>query len=249
MNALTSYLLFSLFLIALTPKAAHGQRARVSNVRVELDATRAKILYDVADNLPTDSIFINVESSGRGRLNARTVTGDAGKGVTPGHNKTIYWDYRLDGITITDKEQIRITVSVDRVRAGGGPANALVSVLLPGVGNILVQPNRQIGLRPLITVGYAGLLTYGLIQRGRSNRQYERYTAQLSALEAEPFYQESARLRRHYLVSTRAAAAVLVADVVYTFLKGRRNRQPREKPQVVLNYLGHTAVAGVQFTF
>lgn len=250
MNPFVTYLFrISVFLTMLSPGLASGQKPRVSNVRLELDATRAKIIYDLADNLPSDSIYIQVEQSGSRRLNAKTVTGDIGKGIPAGKNKTAYWDYRLDGLTLTETDKIRAEVILVSERLPGGPANALLSVLLPGLGNIMVQPAHKPGLRPLISVGYGSLLTYGLIQKSRANQQYKLYQNQLTAEDAEPYYQESARLRHHYLITTRAAAAVLVADVIYTFLKGRRNLQQGSVKRVAVNYVGKTPTIGIQLTF
>ncbi|GAA4403120.1 hypothetical protein GCM10023187_18880 [Nibrella viscosa] len=250
MKAVATYLIGLIGLLAvLAPARCLGQKAPIANVRVEWDATRAKIMYDLADNVPADSIYIQVESRSKGLLAARTVSGDIGRGVMPGQNKTVYWDYPLDRVVIGDKDQLRAEVFVKSPATGGGPANALASLLVPGLGNVLVQPNRQIGLRPLITAGYGGLLAYGLIQRSRANRQYSLYESQLTAEDAEPFYQESARLRHHYLITTRAAAAVLVADVVYTFFRGRSNLKQQVPKRVVFHYLDETPIVGVQFTF
>lgn len=198
----------------------------VSNVRVDVDSQRVKIQYDAVGLAARDSVFVRVETP-RGPLPAATVTGDAGRGVTPGVNKTIYWDYRLDGVAIDDS--IRVTVLVKRpatpvgrvATVGGGPANALLSALLPGVGTVFVQPNRKIGARPLISVAYVGLLAYGLGQRGRSREAYARYETGF----AETDYQDANQRHHRYLLATRAAAVLWLSDVAYTFWKGRKNER------------------------
>ena len=203
----------------------------VSNVRVDVDTQRVKIQYDAVGLTAPDSVSIRVEKPG-GIWPARTVTGDVGRGVAPGLNKTIFWDYRLDGVQIADS--IRVTVLVKRLAppvrraaGSGGPANALLSALLPGVGTIFVQPNRKIGARPLISVGYVGLLAYGFSQRSRSRAAYDRYETGL----AETDYQDANQRHHRYLVATRAAAVLWLSDVAYTFFKGRKNERERRLSQ------------------
>ncbi|QIP16290.1 hypothetical protein G8759_28435 [Spirosoma aureum] len=226
--------------------------ATVSGIRLSLDSERVKVLYDVSGITSRDSIYLQVESRTRGLLNASTVTGDVGKGVLPGKNKVIYWDYRLDGLTIDDA--IRATVLVkqppkpaQQKAIGGGPANALISVLAPGVGTIFVQPNHRIGLRPLITGAYVGLLVYGFWQNSRSKQQYDLYASQLN----ESDYTEANRLHHNYLVATRLALALLITDVAYTFLKGRKNVRQKQgtSQRVVFNYVGNSPTIGVQVHF
>ncbi|MBO0935275.1 hypothetical protein J2I47_01815 [Fibrella sp. HMF5335] len=200
----------------------------VSNVRVDLDTNRVKVLYDATGMTPHDSVYIQVESRERGLLHAVTVTGDVGTEVLSGRNKTIYWDYRLDGIHLDDA--IRVTVLVkqpgqlvskEQVTVGGGPTNALLSVLAPGVGTIFVQPNRKIGLRPLLTGAYVGLWIYGLARKSQSTDRYDLYTRQLNWAD----YTEANQLHHQYLVASWAAVALLLTDVTYTFLRGRKNEQ------------------------
>jgi hypothetical protein len=208
-----------------------------------------------------------VESRSRGALNPKTITGDIGKAVQPGPNKTIYWNYALDGERL---DEIRVTVNVQQAAesskpiadkgpqepsgktkiAPGGPQYALLSALAPGVGNILVQPNRKIGLRPLITVSYVGLLAYGLAQKSQSRKQYDLYEAQLNEQDAQPYYDAANRYHQRYFLATRAAAVVWLSDVTYTLLKGLRNqKQARANGGLSLQYSGTTPTLAFRRSF
>jgi hypothetical protein len=245
------------YLALLLTGTAYGQalgnaRLTVSNVRVELDTQRVKIVYDIANLIATDSVYIQVESRRNGFFKPKTVTGAVGTGVSSGPNQTIYWDYRLDGISIDD--EIRVTVlakPVVQIVPGGGPANALLSALVPGLGSILVQPNRKIGWRPVITVTYGGLLAYGLVQRSRSKQVYRTYESQTGEQQAEPYYTQATQHHHRYLVATRVAAVVWAADVVYTVLKGMKNeKKKRASPRnVVAGWVGTTPTLGLSMRF
>ena len=246
------FLAVLLFTSAAKGQSLGNKQAIVSNIRVELDTERIKVLYDAVNIAAADSVYLQVESRNRGRLNALTVTGDVGKAVLPGKNRTIYWDYRLDKLTINDPIRVTVLVKqpvqpVQQVASGGGPANALISLLAPGVGDIFVQPNRKVGLRPLITGAYVTLVVYGLVQQSRSRQLYDLYASQLKQSD----YTDANERHHQYLVATRTAAVLLVADVVYTFLKGRKNvKQQRAAAQrVVFSYTSTMPTVGVQIRF
>jgi hypothetical protein len=254
MRALTyhTHWLVCLPLVLFSLNCAQGQVASsgpITNIRVELDSERVKVLYDAVGITSRDSVYLLVESQSRGLLNVVTVTGDVGLAVVPGKNKTIYWDYRLDGLRIDDgiRANIRVKRPYQRLVLGGGPTYALLSVVAPGIGNIFVQPNHKVGLRPLITGAYAGLLIYGLVQNARSGRAYDQYLILLNDSD----YAEANRLNHQYLVATWTAVALLLTDVTYTFLKGRKNEQQKQltKTGVVMAYAGTIPSLGFQFHF
>lgn len=223
----------------------------IKNIRVSVDSSRVKTLYDITGITSADSVYIAVESRSRGLLNAATVTGDVGTAVLPGQNKTIYWDYRLDGINLEEHEEIQVAIRVRQPlgpgTVGGGPANALLSVLAPGVGNIFVQPNRKVGVRPLITGAYVGLLAFGLTRKKQADNQYDLYTRRLQPAD----YTQANRLHHQSIVASWTAVALLLTDVTYTLLKGRKNDRQKARigSRVAFSYVGVTPTVGVQFHF
>ncbi len=110
----------------------------------------------------------------------------------------------------------------------GGPATALLSVLVPGLGNVFVQgPKPKIGFRPFITAGVAGALVYGFGQRSQAQDQYAMYRLQKNPEAGEPYYQQANDSQHRYYVATRLAAALWLGDVVATFVRGLRNQRQR----------------------
>lgn len=128
-----------------------------------------------------------------------------------------------------------------------GPGWALVSAVLPGVGNMFVQKNQQgkvvpkVGLRPLVTVGFYGLLVYGLQQRNLAKVPYETYKQQKNAIEGEPFYNEANRFHHRYYIATRTAAVLWVTDLALTMIKGINNSKQKSKRNVVTLLPGYYA--------
>ena len=116
-------------------------------------------------------------------------------------------------------------------RYSPGPGWALVSAVLPGVGNMFVQKNAagkavpRVGLRPLVTVGFYGLLVFGFQQRDLSKAPYALYKEQKNSTEGQPYYDEANKYYHRYYLATRAAAAIWLTDVTLTLIRGIKNTQ------------------------
>jgi hypothetical protein len=81
-------LFFALVVVGrLNAQPAGNHEIAVSNIRVELDTERVKIVYEVVNLSNEDSVYIQVESRRSGFLKPKTVTGAVGKAVLPGVNK------------------------------------------------------------------------------------------------------------------------------------------------------------------
>jgi hypothetical protein len=233
----------------------------VSNIRVESSPQQVIIRYDIENLTLKDSVFIQIEGRLRGLLKVRTLSGDAGLGVTSGPNKIVVWDYLRDGETLDEEIQAKVNIKPfiktppppPHLPIGGGPTNALLSALLPGLGNIMVQPKHSIGLRPLISVAYVGALAYGLLQKGKSNDQYALYLQQPYDRLAVPYYNEANSLNHRYVLAVSAAAVIWVADVTYTLLKGIKNEQRRKNQPIgmrpTMSVVGKTPTFGLRYQF
>lgn len=126
--------------------------------------------------------------------------------------------------TVTPTEPVTVRRRYD------GPAWALLSVVAPGVGNIFVQrPKPRVGFRPLATAVTYTLVAYGLQERRQSQDAYAQYELQKNEAEGEPFYQRANQHHQRYYIATRAAAAIVLTDVVLTFIKGLRNQRERRE--------------------
>lgn len=242
----------------------------VSNVRVEASAEQVVIRYDVAGLSPKDSVYLQVEGRTRGLFNVRTLAGDAGTAVTAGLNKTVVWSYKRDGELLEDEIQARVNVKrylpttaptnsgtnpTDGAGklVGGGPKNALLSAALPGLGNVMVQPGHRIRFQPVIAATYIGALVYGFSQKSKSDDEYARYLVQPYDRLATPYYNDANRYHHQYILAVSTAALIWVADVTYTFIKGRKNERQRTAQlsglQPMVNYVGHTPTVGLRRQF
>jgi hypothetical protein len=137
-------------------------------------------------------------------------------------------------------EAIALSPSLtDKTPRSVGPGWAAVSAVLPGVGNMFVhrgpfgKPTIRVGLRPLVTVGFYGLVLYGLNQNRLSDRWYTQYTQQKNPREGEPYYEMANQYHHRAFVATRVAGVIWATDVALTFLRGLHNQQEmaRQRPR------------------
>ncbi len=246
--------LFLLILFFFVVRTGHAQ-GLVSDVRIRmLDSARLEILYNL--NGPADSIWFEAEARFGGQLypNSKFLYGDVGPTVRSGINRRIVWNLYDEGQRIKSDIRVRVLArglqlpgpiikeSLDAIALTNtarkrrtwpiGPGWAGVSAVLPGVGNMFVNrdnmnhPELRVGLRPLATVGFYGLVLYGLNQSRLERHWYDQYTRQKNAREGETYYQLANTYHHRAYIAGRAAALIWLTDVTLTGIWGWRNRQP-----------------------
>ncbi len=112
-------------------------------------------------------------------------------------------------------------------RGSDGPANALLSVLVVGLGDTRVNGGSGSLLRSpayTATVAY-GCLIYGGIQKFRSNEEYDKYLNATLQTEIELHYQKANDLHKYALIAGGVGGAIWIADVVWVIVQGSQNRQ------------------------
>lgn len=253
-------------------------QGRVGNVRMRpLNQQSIEVLYDLRNSQPTDSVYMRLQRR-NGKLIAPSrayVSGDTGVNLTDGRDRRIVWEVRRNGYTL--REEVRTLVFVKQLgaqpqkptvtpvvvsqpdtvsastRSYRGPGWALLSALAPGIGNIFVQtPRPKVGLRPLVTVAAYGLLIYGAGQQGEAAQAYDQYGLSGSNEAGEPFYQQANAAHQRYYIATRAAAAIWIADIALTVIRGVKNQQALKRNRAVsmnLSYQANVPIAVVRYSF
>jgi hypothetical protein len=160
----------------------------------------------------------------------------------------------------------------------GGPANTAFNLLLPGVGHYFVSgdyngENKKAGSF-IVTAVYAGSIGGAFYFNGKSNGDYKKYNELASYREyqrdanglitgirganetdANKYFNSAKRAHRNSLICLGVGGGVLVGDLIYTFLKGSRNKKEWKsentsfKPKLIFSSNGNVTTAGVQFKF
>lgn len=160
----------------------------------------------------------------------------------------------------------------------GGPENAAINLVLPGVGHYFVSGNYKGENRKksafILTAVYAGSIGGAVYFNAKSNSDYKKYNdlanyreyqkdangiiiGMRGAKEADAnrYFTSAKTAHRNSLVCLGVGGGVLIGDLVYTFLKGRKNQRQWKtentslKPKLIFSSNGVVTTAGVQFKF
>jgi hypothetical protein len=160
----------------------------------------------------------------------------------------------------------------------GGPSNAVLNLLLPGVGHYFVSGDYNGGNRKkgafILTALYVGSIGGAFYFNERSNDQYKKYneladyreyqkdangviigTRGGNEAEANKYFKDAKSSHRNALICLGVGGGVLVGDLIYTLAKGSKNSREWKtqnssfKPNLFISSNGAVTTAGVQFKF
>lgn len=160
----------------------------------------------------------------------------------------------------------------------GGPANTAVNLLLPGLGHYFVSGNYKGENRKITSFVLSGLYVASVggvfYFNGRSNDLYKKYDELASYRDyqkdangviigmrgaeeatANKYYNDAKAAHRNSLICLGVGGGVLVGDLIYTFLKGNRNRKEWKsenttfKPKLFISSDGYQTTAGLHLKF
>jgi len=170
------------------------------------------------------------------------------------------------------------TPQKNQTKLKGGPSNAALNLLMPGVGHYFVSgdyngQNRK-ATAFLVTGVYVGSLAGAFLLNQKSNKEFEKYDQLASYREyqndangnvigirggsqsqANNHYEKGQSLQTGSMICLGVAGAVLVGDFVYTFLKGNKNKKEwlaantSFKPGLFISSDGLVTNVGIQLKF
>ena len=171
-------LILLVFLLVVPGTDVFGQersRAMIRNVQMDVVDNKVRVYYDIVNSQPElthriDFKFITQDSK---FVSPYQLIGDVGEGVSPGTGKMIEWDISQDMNNLSAK--IKPKLYLDGLSAeseiGGGPSNALLSMLVPGLGDYFVADYRDLTFRPYYrTASSLGLIGLGLMAKHKRYR-------------------------------------------------------------------------------
>ena len=213
------------------PAIAQAQNTSVHKGSLDPEKARINIQYDLTDIAgQINRYFIELYVS---QDNGRTFTGpmlavegEIGKDVLAGNNKTIVWDFYKDLPFFDGKEvifKVKATFNPEEATNLGGPGKALLSVVFPGWGDSQVRRGKHYWV---IGAGTFALLGTGYLIRSSAQSNYNAYlTANGSSADSDQLYQKAQNGNTLFLILTRTAAAIWVADVGAALVQGFRNQK------------------------
>lgn len=166
----------------------------------------------------------------------------------------------------------------NQTKLKGGPSNAALNVLLPGLGHYFVSgdyngQNRK-ATSFIITGVYIGSLTGAVLLNQKSDQEFEKYNELVNFREyqkdangniigirggneaqANDHYNKGQSLQRNAMICLGLGGAILAGDLVYTFLRGNKNKKEwmsantSFKPNLFISSDGMATNIGIQLKF
>ncbi len=160
-------LLTLLFIVCFMGPVILGQKqkARIENIRMDFTDNRFEIEYDItgSDTGRLHQIDLYVIDNIGKVVFPDSLEGDIGAGVPPGGDKRITWDIYSEYDVVYGSFDPRIVLDgTTKYGLKGGPSNALLSVLVPGLGDYFVADQRKMKIKPY----YKTAFTYACVGMG-----------------------------------------------------------------------------------
>ncbi|OJJ23536.1 hypothetical protein BKI52_04005 [marine bacterium AO1-C] len=251
--------LILLLLLGATVKKSQAQKSGKAEIlKVALDSQQEKIRIDF--NLKASrkarflvQLFYSKDGGKTFEGPMKSVLGDAGENITSGKEKKIFWDFLIDdpnfeGKNISFKIKAFLMNPSTKVIPRGGPTNALLSLVAPGVGDMRVRPG---GLwYAAITLGAFSTLGTGLYLRTSAKNNYDLYQKAQDAQSAQNLLNKANQQNNLSVVLINTAIAIWVVDVALVAWKGFKNQKlKRQKISLGLSSVGNQTVPTFGFSW
>ena len=193
---------------------------------------------------------------------------------------TSYWstDRPANKTTPSKTNNAPVVPQKTQSKLKGGPSNAALDILLPGLGHYFVSGNYNGENRKptafiisgvyLASIGGAFYLNkhstdlYDKYNQLATFREYQKdANGQIIGIrggnqaQADTYYNQAKAAQRNSLVCLGVAGGIMIGDAISTFLKGSKNKREWEaqttafQPHFFISTNGYQPVAGVQFKF
>ena len=217
-----------LFLFIVTFKVSAQQ---IKNVDFNVTSDNKMIInYDLI-NCPKNKMFnlkLKIISTSGNVINPISIEGDLIH-VKEGTNKQIEWNVLND---LNDlKDDIYVTLEITKSyysKIVGGPSNAFLSILLPGLGDIGVNRYaNNIGTNDWYYVSgiFIGSAAYTYWLSNAYKKDYAKYQASTIQTEMDTYYNSANTYYKNYQLMIGITSAIWITDVLYVTIKGFRNRK------------------------
>jgi len=199
-------------------------KAQITDVDFHLEDRYIVVNYTLTGTIPKEQLTIDLKfiNESNETILPETVTGDAGAKEYGNGAKTILWDVVADKVALTGSLKAIVTVTSFSILYRG-PSNAFLSVIVPGLGGYFVDKNKTRAI--ISTVSAAGLMGYGIYEKLQANECFKDYEACTDRSQLDDLYSTANEHQHKYFITTRIAAGIWAADVIWVTIKGYRNKK------------------------
>jgi hypothetical protein len=148
--------------------------------------------------------------------------------------------YEIECVEINRNGEEEVLVVYKDYNGGGGPASAFASMVIPGVGNHLVNNGKGSlfggNISPWVTtVGVVGLIGGGFYTKTISIKNYEAYHQATEQAEIDKYYELANTQNQRAYTLIGLGGIIWVADIIWTAKKGSNNSKQSHQIKDKLN--------------
>ena len=227
--------LIILVLLMQTALCSTAYAQQVSNVTMRKVNNSIEVIFDLsgAKNLRINLEIMFIEKTTEEQIIPKTISGEL-QNVSPGKGKIIIWHVLSDRqyvdaelkatVTISDYQYINAPAKLNSTV--GGPQNAFLSMLLPGLGDVFVNDNDKVAIKPTyITLCFLSSAGLALYCRSESKKYYEAYQTSVQQYEINSNYENAVYYNDNAKLMTGIACTIWAVDVIRVAAKGFSNRK------------------------
>jgi len=120
------------------------------------------------------------------------------------------------------------TTKLTKFRGTGGPANAILSIFIPGLGDKWVTGGLSPAINKKATITYS-LLFAGAVSKIYSNNQYRKYLNEYDPILYEEYYRNANISNKVYNILLPAGVLYWIYDIYWVYKKGMENKQGQKQ--------------------
>ncbi len=237
--------LLILFCFCLLPVNGFGQtEAKILNIDFNLVGEDIVITYDIVNYAPGEKFDITIKvitESGK-KLDVRSLTGNIGRNIGGGKNKTVTWDFKNDNIKLSEGIYVEVIAesllviekpkSPKKKSLGGAFVKSLA---FPGWGNSSISGG------PYWLFGFAG---YGCVAGSvlcnmQSAQSLEDYKASLDIDERNQLFSDAESQDQLSTILLAGAAAIWITDITILLIKGNKPKNLTYNQNEIVPTIGY----------
>jgi len=234
--------IFLTLLVVQVSSFSQSTKARIENVSFDVVDKKIVVIYDISRYSPVERFQVNLQfvTDKNETINPITVFGDVGNEIKGGKNKKIVWDFIKDGVKLKGIN-LEADVTVASVKEdGGGPSNAFLSILIPGLGDRYVSNSRKAIIKPyfftIATYGMLGMAIYESSQYNSYNDTYNNYSRLLSKDPSNTSFRNNMNIAsnnrdaalNNFIAFSAIGASIWAVDILWVTFKGIKNNNARK---------------------
>ncbi len=222
------YILIFLFINEIV---MYAKEVQVEKVEFNFIGKKIVVNYNIANFKPTERFKLSLYfvTDNNDTILPVSLTGDINN-IKGGIGKIITWDFLQDNAKINNVN-IKAVVKIAAIsEEPGNPSNALLSLLVPGLGDRYVSNPRKAIIKPY----FVTILAYGFIGAGiynsivKSFYDYDQRHA-IVAVDIQNFKNKANTAALYSNIYNGIGAAIWGSDIIYVLLKSEKKSNNKAK--------------------